>query len=147
MRFLIFLTFSGLTACAQFPQIGGLSSSEPDAPTIEGPPPPPPTARTVEQFDTTTEEERIAATKPASGGARLGETVASLGDATMPGFWVQTSLVSEEQQGRVVNPVNGRSVSVELRPIDGGSARVSLSAMRLLEAPLTELVTLDLFTS
>ena len=147
MRLLIFLAFFGLSACAQFPQIGGLSGPEPDAPTIEGPPPPPPTARTVEQFDTTTEEERVAATKPASGGARLGETVASLGDATMPGFWIQTSLVSEVQQGRVVNPVNGRSVAVELRPIDGGSTRVSLSAMRLLEAPLTDLVTLELFRS
>lgn len=145
MRILVFFAFLGLTACAQFPQFGGLSGPEPEAPTIEGPPPPPPNARTVEQFDTTTEEERVAAATPSSGGARLGETVASLGDATSPGFWVQTPLVSEIAQGRVVNPVNGRSVSVELRPVDGGSTRVSLAAMRLLEAPLTELVTLELF--
>ncbi|MEO0945890.1 MAG: D-galactarate dehydratase [Pseudomonadota bacterium] len=147
MRVLFFLAFFGLSACAQFPQIGGAADPAPDAPTLDGPPPPPPSARTVEQFDTTTEEERIAATNPSSGGARLGETVASLGDATMPGFWVQTSLVSEVQQGRVVNPVNGRSVAVELRPIEGGSTRVSLAAMRLLDAPLTDLVTLELFRS
>lgn len=147
MKKLIFLSFLGLSACAQFPQLGGTTGTEPEAPTIEGPPPPPPNARTVEQFDTTTEEERVAAASPTSGGARLGETVASLGDATMPGFWVQTELVSDVREGRVVNPANGKSVAVELRPAEGGSTRVSLAAMRLLEAPLTELVTLELFNS
>jgi len=117
------------------------------APTGDGPPPPPATARTVEQFDTTTEEERAAAAAPVSGGRSLGTTVATLGNAADPGFWLETSLVTEIATGRLVNPVNGKEVEVQLRPFDGGSSRISLAALRLLEAPLTELVTLEVFVN
>ena len=123
-------------------------ASAPRAPSSieEGPPPPPPDARSIEDFDTTTAEERREATAPASGGAFLGETVATLGDIGKSGFWVETALVSETRTGRIRYPINGRSVEVELRPVSG-STRVSLAALRLLDAPLTDLVTVELFGS
>lgn len=108
---------------------------------------PPPSARTIEDFDTTTAEERTAAASVSSGGRRLGEAIASLGDAAAPGFWVMTDLVDAETPGRVTNLANGTSVEVTLLPGTSGSARVSLAALRLLDAPLTDLVTLDIFAN
>ncbi len=108
-------------------------------------PPPPVTARTVEQFDTTTEEQRVAAAAGASGGRLLGTTVASLGDATRAGFWIETSLVSERGTGRLVYPATGKSAEVELIPAGGGGSRVSLAALRLLDAPLTDLPILEVY--
>ena len=144
MRYLIFPIFLGLSACAPMAQIEP-RPGQAEADDTASAPPPPRDARTVEQFDTTSAAERVAAASPSSGGARLGETVASLGDAATPGFWMETPLVDEVAPGRVVNPANGKSVEVELRPVDSGSSRVSLAALRLLEAPLTELVTLEVF--
>ena len=102
-------------------------------------------ARTVEEFDTTTAEQREEAAVTNTGGNALGTTVASLGDAGQPGFWLETPLVSQPTTGRIRNPETGRTVQVDLRPIEGGSSRISLAALRLLEAPLTELVTLEVF--
>ncbi len=102
-------------------------------------------ARTVEEFDTTSEEQREEAASVSAGGNVLGTTVASLGDAGQPGFWLETPLVDSPATGRVRNPETGRTVQVDLRPIQGGSSRISLAALRLLEAPLTELVTLEVF--
>lgn len=113
--------------------------------------PPPPAARTVEEFDTTTIEERAeAAAAPAEPAAEraLGTTVASLGDPTQPGFWMETPLVNEVTQGRVRYPTTGLSAQVELRPIDGpatAGSRLSLPAMRLIEAPLTDLPTIEVY--
>lgn len=106
--------------------------------------PPPRTARTPEQFDTTSGDERAAAASaaPASGETRLGTTIASLGNPSDPGFWAETGLVSEIRQGRLEYPATGKSVAVELRPsggAPGSGTRVSLPALRVLEAPLTEL--------
>ena len=118
--------------------------------TIEEPTPfdlPPEDARSVEEFDTTTREQREEATATTTGGDALGTTVASLGDASQPGFWLETPLVSAPTTGRVRNPETGRTVQVDLRPIDGGSSRISLAALRLLEAPLTDLVTLEVFVN
>lgn len=108
-------------------------------------------ARTVEDFDTTTSEERAAAIESASAaGAQtdLGTTVASLGSASEPGFWLKTPLVSSPSKGRVVYPGTGKSVSVDLIPIDGprtAGSRMSLSAMRLVEAPLAGLPEVQVF--
>lgn len=102
-------------------------------------------ARTVEEFDTTSAEQREEAAAVGAGGNALGTTVASLGDAGQPGFWLETPLVDAPATGRVRNPETGRTVQVDLRPIEGGSSRISLAALRLLEAPLTELVTLEVF--
>lgn len=114
-------------------------------------PKPPAAARTVEQFDTTSAEERAAAAAaPAepAGERKLGETVASLGDPARPGFWLETPLVDTAQPGRVVFPGSGQSAQVELLPIDGpdtAGSRISLAAMRLIEAPLTDLPTVEVF--
>jgi hypothetical protein len=145
---LIFSAVLLLSACAEFPVLTQIEPQDAAAEAPEGATPtPPPNARTVEQFDTTTEEQRAAAAAPSAGGRSLGTTVASLGNAADPGFWMETSLVSDVTLGRVVFPVNGKEVEVELRSSDGGSSRISLAALRLLEAPLTELVTLEVYAN
>ncbi len=106
-------------------------------------------AVTVEQFDTTTAQERAAAARGAvSGEARVGRTVATLGNPADPGFWLETPLVSAARAGRVVAVTTGKSVQVELRPIEGdpgAGSRISLPALRLLEVGLTGLHELDVF--
>ena len=112
---------------------------------------PPPTARTVEQFDTTSAEERAKVVKAAETPGQddaLGNTIASLGDPTQPGFWLKTPLVAVERPGRVEYAAAGTSVAVTLIPIDGpktGGSRLSLPAMRLLDAPLTGLPEIAVF--
>lgn len=113
---------------------------------------PPSNAQTEEQFDTTTAEEReAAAAAPATPTeTRLGSTIASLGNPADPGFWMETPLVSTVVQGRVEFPATGKSAQVELRPIDGPSgagSRLSLPAFRVIEAPLTGLPELIVYTS
>jgi len=111
--------------------------------------PPPANAASEEAFDTTTQEERqAAAEQPAAGEALLGTTVASLGDPARPGFWLETPLVDAPAKGRVEYPANGKSAQVDLIPIEGpatAGSRISLAAMRLIEAPLTELPELRVF--
>ena len=106
-------------------------------------PPPPENARTAEALDTTTPEQRAAATAPESGqGQELGRTAATLGSPTEPGLWLKTPLVTEERQGRVTYLANGKSSLVTLIPISGprtGGSRLSLAAMRLIGAPLTDI--------
>ncbi|UWR16776.1 hypothetical protein [Sulfitobacter sp. M368] len=106
-------------------------------------PPPAPSAQSAEALDTTTAEQRAAAVAPPAAPTRdLGRTVASLGSPTEPGLWLKTPLVKAEAQGRVTNPANGKSSLVTLIPLDGpatGGSRVSLSAMRLIGASLTDL--------
>ena len=115
---------------------------------------PPAGARTVAQFDTTTVAEKNAAEAEAkaaqkSGDGRLlGRTVASLGDPGDPGLWIKTPLVKAPAKGRVVYPVNGKGVQLDLLPIDGpetAGSRLSLAAFRVIEAPLTELPEVDVY--
>lgn len=110
-------------------------------------PPPPPAARTAEALDTTTPEQRAAATAaPAQPTRALGTTVVSLGSPTEPGLWLKTPLVKEEAQGRVTNPANGKSSLVTLLPLDGpetAGSRMSLAALRLIEASLTDLTEVE----
>ena len=144
MRKLVFCVVPFLAACASFPELERPGGGR-DIETAEiVAPPPPENARTEEQFDTTTSEQREAASS-SSGGSLLGTVTASLGDPAKPGFWVETGLVTEVSQGRVRYPATGRSVSVELRPLPGGSARVSLAAMRLLDAPLGDLAVVEVY--
>ncbi len=102
-------------------------------------------ARTVEEFDTTSASERAAALEAAnvSGGEKdLGLTIASLGDVTEPGIWLKTPLVNAPGRGRVVFAQKGTAVAVDLIPLEGApgaGSRISLAAMRLLEADLTSL--------
>lgn len=113
-------------------------------------PKPAPTAHTAEQFDTTTSSQRAEAVvvAPTGGERKLGSTVGSLGDPAEPGFWLKTPLVSAAGKGRVEYPATGKSVAVDLLPIEGAptaGSRVSLAALRLLGAPLTGLPDLIVF--
>ncbi|MCQ0971221.1 hypothetical protein MLD63_12395 [Paracoccus sp. TK19116] len=113
-------------------------------------PAPRPSARaTAAQLDTTTAEQRQAAATPATAAeTRLGTTVASLGDATQPGFWIKTPLVNEAGVGRIVNPANGRSAQVDLLPLGGAASagsQVSLPALQLLGISLTDLPTIEVY--
>jgi hypothetical protein len=116
------------------------------------PPPPPASANTAEELDTTTEEDRAAALAPPAPEApagRLGTTVATLGPPADPGIWLETPLVDALTQGRVVDPATGKSVNVELRPSGGepgSGSQISIAAIRLLEAPLTGILELEVFS-
>jgi hypothetical protein len=85
---------------------------------------------------------------PSGDGAILGFAVASLGDATVPGLWMETPLVSAEGPGRVVGP-DGRTVAVTLRPSGGGAgtgSRLSLQAMQALGIDLAALPTVTVIS-
>ena len=114
------------------------------------PPPPPETARTVDEFDTTSAADRAeAVTVTASNtDSALGTTLATLGSPTEPGIWLKTPLVSVLTPGKV--SYEGRSINIELRPSGGAAgsgSQISLAAMRLLEAPLTGIIELDVTAS
>lgn len=114
-------------------------------------PKPPANARTAEAFDTVSLEDRKEAAKVPSGGeSRLGTTVASLGDPSQSGLWMKTPLVKTARKGRVVFPGSGKSAQVDLFPLDaapGSGSQLSLSAMQLIGAPLTDLPTLEVYGS
>lgn len=157
MRYLVILSLAGLGACTEFQQAFAPVAVEPAAPVTEvpvetldptPPPPPPPTAVTVEDFDTTTAEDRaeaLEAPEPA-GETRLGSSIASLGNPADPGIWLETPLVETLKPGRIA--WQGNSVNVELRPSGGAAgsgSEISLAAMRLLTAPLTDLPEIEVF--
>lgn len=103
---------------------------------------PPETATTAEAFDTTSAEDRAAAVTVSADGVLIGQSVATLGNPADPGFWMQTPLVQTVTQGRVVSVESGKSVQLELRPLDGPASAgslMSLPALRLLEVGLTGL--------
>ena len=154
MRILLVIPAFVLASCAQIERL----STRPDAATAPevdtaavvtpelAAPPPPAAAVTVEQFDTTTEEQRIAAAAVEAGGRLLGTTVASLGDPGRAGFWIETDLAKTQGRGRVVNPATGADVEVELLPLAGDAgSRLSLAALRVLNIPLTDLPTLEVY--
>ncbi|WP_436399487.1 hypothetical protein [Roseobacter sp. S98] len=102
--------------------------------------------QTAASLDRSSDAERSAARRVSSAGTALGETVASLGNPAEQGFWLKTPLVTVETKGVVTDRTTGRSASVTLLPIDGpatAGSRISLAALRVLEAPLTALVTLS----
>lgn len=72
-------------------------------------------------------------------------TVASLGDPSVPGMWMETPLVATEQQALVRSDRNTQVV-VTLKPLAAGASggsRLSIGAMRALGLPLTEVVELQ----
>ena len=84
----------------------------------------------------------VSAPEPAPERRLPGTTIASLGDATRPGLWMRTPLVSKPQRGRVRDPATGRSVTLDLIPLDadpGAGSRMSLGAYQSLSLPLTAL--------
>ncbi|WP_319824228.1 hypothetical protein [Thalassovita sp.] len=86
--------------------------------------------------------DEVEEAQPAEKTGLLGVTVASLGDPAKAGFWIETPLVQAAGKGRVSYAKTGRTVKVDLIPIDGpatAGSRLSLATMRLLDAPLTGL--------
>ncbi|WP_281968117.1 hypothetical protein [Roseovarius nanhaiticus] len=159
-RIFALAALAGLTGCAAMPDwmtpgarptapVDAADASETPAAEITSTAVrPPPGARTAEEFDTTSEADKVAAAAPATGGRDLGLTIASLGAPGEPGFWLKTPLVNAPGPGRVVYPANGKSVKVDLIPLDGApgaGSRMSLAALRVLEAPLTGLPELRVF--
>jgi hypothetical protein len=74
----------------------------------------------------------------------LGFSVTSLGDASLPGLWLETPFVRAETPGRVIAE-NGRQLDVMLRPTGGtrgSGSRLSLDGFTALGIPLTALTTL-----
>ncbi|UWR23669.1 hypothetical protein [Sulfitobacter sp. S190] len=124
-----------------------IAAIKPDATLTAAPKPA--AAGTAESLDTTSAAQRAKAaqpTQPDETSKRLGSTVVSLGSPTEPGFWLKTPLVDRETSGRVTNPANGKSSAVTLIPIDGpatGGSRMSLPALRLIDASLTDLTEVD----
>lgn len=103
---------------------------------------------TAETLDTASAADVAAATNvsaPATG--LLGETIASLGDPTKPGFWLMTPLVDGERPGRV-EAASGLVVQVTLIPLGGepgAGSQLSLSAMRALNLQLTDLAPVKVY--
>ncbi|MBF9059929.1 hypothetical protein HKCCSP123_12125 [Rhodobacterales bacterium HKCCSP123] len=85
---------------------------------------------------------------PSGDGQFLGFSVTSLGDATQPGLWLETPLVTVEGPGRVVAE-NGRTIVVTLRPSggeQGSGSRLSLAGFQALGLNLTALPTLTVIS-
>ncbi len=131
--------FLSLSGCAQFGHVEARKPPRAVSPLA------PSAAKTVEELDVTTAADRDAAAAPGAVGRLLGQTVASLGDATVPGFWIRTPLASAQGPGRLAYQASGKDVAVTLMPSEGGSSRVSLAAMRVLDAPLAGLPTLEVY--
>jgi len=161
MRLILILPFAALAGCSSTVFDGKLNGvfgidrasiedavAEANRPVVVAPPPPV-NATSVEDFDTTTREEReAAATQVAEEDAPLGVTIASLGSPTDPGIWMKTPLVTVQTAGRV--EYQGNAINIELRPSGGAAgsgSEMSLAAMRLLEAPLTGLPEVTVFSA
>lgn len=107
---------------------GGVDADAPDL-----------TAATEGQNDA--DEVNLRATA-ASGPQR---TIAGLGDPSKPGLWLETPLVAQETQGQVRVVSTGATTQVTLIPVPGAQtagSHLSLSAMRALNASLSDLIEL-----
>jgi hypothetical protein len=157
MRFALFIALLALSAC-ETPFVQEVFAPEmpettvaPAETLVAAPPPPPPqTARTVAEFDTTTAADRAeaVAVRATAADQALGTTLATLGTPTEPGIWLKTPLVTGLQQGKVTH--QGRTINIELRPSGGevgSGSQISLAAMRLLEAPLTAILELQVIAT
>lgn len=86
----------------------------------------------------------------ATAAGRIGTTVASLGDASQPGLWLKTPLVTAAAKGRIVNPATGKSANVDLIPLAGpatGGSQASLPALQAVGASITDLPTIEVWRS
>lgn len=100
-------------------------------------------AEDIAPADASARAEAVAAGNTAAGDAVRGFTVASLGDATIPGLWIETPLVDRERPATVVAP-DGTTVAVIARPSGGArgsGSRLSLAAFQALGLDLTGLPT------
>ena len=135
-------------SCTQFPPLN--VTPTPALKTLDQIPPPAcnNVVLTGAEFDTTSAEDKARATVVASffNPALLGTTIATLGSLADPGIWMKTSLVTAVVSGRI--DYAGKSLNLELRPSGGDTgsgSQISLPAMRLLEAPLTGFLELQVY--
>ena len=98
-------------------------------------------------LDVASATERAAAKSSAQNGRQLlGVTVAALGNPAQTGFWIKTSLVDEQTKGQIASAANGAKVTLTLIPLEAaGGSQLSLSAMRMLQVPLTSLVEVKVY--
>ncbi|MDF1715497.1 MAG: hypothetical protein P1U75_02320 [Antarcticimicrobium sp.] len=147
MRHLAILSLVLVTGCTQVSGVvdtvrgglGGLGMST--TRQAEEAPPLPPAA------DSVPDEPPVAVVPQAADGG-LGRTVVGLGDPGKTGLWLETPLVTAGGRGRVVWPTTGRWVAVALIPADGAvtaGSRLSLEAFRILGAPLTDLIEVEVY--
>lgn len=124
-----------LSACGFVDRLKGRPAEvAPAATVLAGPA----VAQSAEAMDQTSTAQKAAALAAGgSGGVSLGSLVVSLGDPTLQGFWLRSSLVTAPAKGRVVTD-EGASIAVELLP-GSGAAQLSLPAFRALGLPLTGL--------
>lgn len=141
-----------LTACSYLPFGLGAPKMQPvsaidlrPAANPHGGVAPPPGAITVQALDTTTAGEKAAAlaAAPAASSRDLGKTIATLGLATEPGFWLRSGLVTAPGKGHVKTAA-GVSVAVDLLP-GAGAAQLSLAAFRALGLPLAGLAEVQVY--
>lgn len=100
-------------------------------------------AEDIAPADNTVRAAAVAEGNTGAGDSVRGFTVASLGDATVPGLWIETPLVDRERTATVVAP-NGTTVEVTARPSGGergSGSRLSLAAFQALGLSLTSLPT------
>lgn len=143
-KYLSIIGFGLIAGCAQVqtpapPAPAAAKQSAAVTPEILGTGTPTP----ANQLDIATDSERAAAadTTQKSAGALLGVTVAALGNPAQTGFWLKTALVDVETQGSIRNAATGAAVNLTLLPLEAASgSQLSLSAMRMLDVPLTALV-------
>ena len=144
---LLALLLPALAACDRLraPEPGGWADSP--APALAPQPRPvagatpavaPQAARTAAAFDTTTAAEKAAARAAPATGAELGRVVVSLGNPAEPGFWLRSGLVTAPRPG-TVRLASGATAQVDLLPLAGGGAQLSLAAYRALGLGLTDL--------
>lgn len=127
------------TAAAALDEVEANQPDPAPEPERETLPPPEPEAPAAPEPEAPAAEPAPEPEPEAAGDGRLGTTVASIGAADEPGFWIKTPLVTEAGSGRLFYPASGRTVQVQLIPSGGASgsgSQVSLAALRLLDAPL-----------
>lgn len=100
-------------------------------------------AEDIAPAESSTRAAAVAEGDTATGDSVRGFSVASLGDATIPGLWIETPLVDRERMATVVAPT-GTTVEVSARPSGGergSGSRLSLAAFQALGISLTSLPT------
>lgn len=106
-------------------------------------------AADIAPADSSTRAAAVAEGDTGTGDTVRGFTVASLGDATQPGLWIETPLVERERVATVVAP-NGTTVEVTARPSGGergSGSRLSLAAFQALGLDLTSLPTVTVIAN
>ena len=140
MRILALLPVLTLSACGlQIPLIGARAEPAPSVAQSPGTEDARPTERPGEDVAEATDPAAAAQT------GALGSTLATLGDATRAGLWLETPLVAVQTPGRVTAD-NGNTLDVTLLPASGGpgaGSRMSLQAMQALGLQLTSIAEVE----